>query len=101
MEAGEEFEMIWIALLRAATITDLERLPITDEPHHKDVKMILKMYSLESFLFKKLNKACRDRDNTAIDTLGPFAHVLMSVIDQASVKRNDRAEGPFFVFRGL
>ena len=76
------------------------QIPVTNDPCHKDVQTILKLYSLQSFLYRTLNRACREKDTSVIDTLGPFAHSLMSIIDDANINRNDRIEGPFEVFRG-
>ena len=92
---------MWVTYLRAAEIVELDRCPVTDDACHKDVKTLLKLYTMESFLYKTLNRACRDKDTAVIDTLGPFAHALMSIIDEANVNREDRMKGPFELFRGL
>ena len=79
----------------------MDRCPVTNDANHKDVQTILKLYSLQSFLFKTLNRACREKDTSVIDTLGPFAHSLMTIIDEANPSRQDRITGPFELFRGL
>jgi hypothetical protein len=46
---------------------------------HPVTQLLLIIYSLESFIYKSLNKACRLKDSTKIDTLGPYAHVMSSI----------------------
>ena len=62
-------------------IDDLNKIPNTTDPEHKDVKAIIFMYFLDSFLFGRLNKISRDKDSTAVETLGPFAVALTKVIN--------------------
>lgn len=59
---GEYIDIIWHMILSLAGITDLNKVPILTDPEHIDVKVILTMYSLESFLFKRLNQSCRDQE---------------------------------------
>ena len=59
----------------------MKRVPVTDDPEHKDVKAIMFMYSLDCFLFARLNKISREKDSSAIETLGAFAVALTKVIN--------------------
>ena len=68
-------------ILKLAGITNLKIVPRLTDPEHKDVKLILTMYSLESFLFRRLNESSREQDTLAIDTLGPFAVSLTKIIN--------------------
>ena len=68
-------------ILKLAGITNLKIVPILTDPEHRDVKLILTMYSLESFLFRRLNESSREQDTLAIDTLGPFAVSLTKIIN--------------------
>lgn len=43
-------------------------------------KCIMMMYSLESFLYKELNRACRKRDKSKVKSLGPFAFVMQNIL---------------------
>ena len=52
--------MVWIKMLKLGGINELDQVPQLKNPDHKDVKAILIMYSLESFLFKRLNESCRE-----------------------------------------
>ena len=65
-------------------------MPNTTDPEHKDVKAIIFMYSLDSFLFGRLNQISRDKDPSAVQTLGPFAVALTKIINKVQRNRNDR-----------
>ena len=73
------------------------------DPDHPHVKATLFMYSMESFLYKRINKIQRDMDCSAISTLGPFAVSLTRIIENASQKRKfpNRIENEFKVYRGI
>ena len=78
---------MWKTLLKVGGITYLYNVPETKDSEHSDVRMILTMYSLECFLYRSLNKACREKDTSVIKTLGPFAHALTSILDKVNCKR--------------
>jgi hypothetical protein len=63
-------------------IEDLSLVPNTSDPEHPHVKAILFIYSMESFLFKRLNEASRSKDPHSLKTLGPYATALTMVINQ-------------------
>lgn len=93
--------MIWHTFLQVANIDDLSEVPVVSDPDHAHVKAILFMYSMESFLYKRINKISRDKDTSSIETLGPFAVALTRIIDQAQRKRVDGIIGEFIVYRGI
>ena len=62
-------------------IRDLTRVPNTSDPDHKDVKAILFLYSLDSFLYQRLNQISRNKDASAIPTLGAYSVALTRVIE--------------------
>ena len=68
--------------MTASGINNLNKVPVTDDPESVDVKAILFMYSLDCFLFGRMNKISRDKDSSAIETLGPFAVGLTKTIDK-------------------
>lgn len=70
-----------MTFLKVLNITDLSLVPNTSDPDHKDVKAILFLYSLDSFLYVKLNQISREFNDSAVDTLGPFSVALKRVID--------------------
>lgn len=57
-------------------------MPVLKDPEHPHVKAVLILYSLESFLFKRLNECSREQDTSIIETLGPFAVGLTFVINE-------------------
>ena len=42
----------------------------------------MKMYSLESYLYREINRASRERDQSKIANLGPYAFVLTKIIQR-------------------
>ena len=75
--------------MKLSGVVNLDRVPKLTDPESIDVKVILNFYSLESFLFKKLNKSSREKDTAVIRTLGPFAVALNKVINHVQSKRSD------------
>lgn len=59
------------------------------------------LYSLEPPLYRHLNRACREKDITKIDTLGPFAAVLGEIVRNQDAFREDKITEKFKVYRGL
>jgi hypothetical protein len=57
-------------------------VPITDKAEHSDVKAILFLYSLESFLYPRLNRISIEKDKSSIENLGPYAVALTKIIDK-------------------
>jgi hypothetical protein len=76
-------------------------MPQLTDPESIDVKLILTMYSLESFLFRRLNKCSRDKNTDVINTLGAFAVAITRVINNVQSNRLDRIKGPFMCHSGL
>ena len=66
-------------------------------------RLILYLYSMESFIYTDLNKACRIKDHKAIKFYGAFSAALSFIIDNAN--KNDRQRNPRnqakLLFRGL
>ena len=63
------------------------------------------MFTLETDLYKELNRANQWHDENMILTLGPFALLLNKVLwypsDKANHKKNDGISEYFTVYRGL
>lgn len=74
---------------------------ILSNPDHPFVKTLLYIYSMESFVFKEINKASRDKDLYKIEFYGPFASALGYVIHAANAKKKNKLEESFIVFRGM
>ena len=75
--------MLWFTFLKVAKIHNLDELPVVSDPHHEHVKTCIFLYSMESFLYKKINEYSRKYDPQAIQTLGPFAVLLTRIVDIA------------------
>ena len=82
-------------------IHDLQKKPECNDIEHPHVKTILFMYSLESFLFKKINLSSRERDLSVIKNLGPYAVALTRTINNVQKNRQDSLEGKFVCYRGI
>lgn len=65
----------------AANVNDLNRVPVTNDPDHSDVKAILFIYSMESFLYNRLNQVSREKFAGSIETLGPFGVALTRILE--------------------
>ena len=50
---------------------------------HKITKFLLYLHTQETFLYKDLKKASRDKDESKIITLGPYALVLSFILLEA------------------
>ena len=77
----KQSKLVWLTFLQSAGITDLDKVPRLSDPRHKDVKAILFIYSMETFLYSRLNQIQRTKDTSSILTLGPFAVALTRIID--------------------
>ena len=67
--------------------------PIKEEtlkdPNSPVTKHILYLYSMESFIYEDLNRACREKDKSMIQYYGAFAAALSFIIYHANVYRTD------------
>ena len=71
------------------------------------LRIIMKMYSIESFLYTAVNHASRDKDQTKIKNLGPYAYILAKILQRLNPTINigqnyifqKRAPG-FVTYRG-
>ena len=88
-------------ILKFGGIVDVDKQPDLQDPESEDVKLVLTMYSLESFLFRRLNESSRQQETYVIDNLGPYAVALTKVIDNIQRKRSDRIIGEFVCYSGL
>ena len=82
-------------------IDDLKEKPVCDDIEHPHVKTILYMYSLESFLFKRINLTSRERDVSVLKNLGPLAVALTRIINNVQKNRIDSIKGKFVCYRGI
>ena len=50
------------------------------DPDSELTKLMLILYSMETFLFAEINRASRDKANSKISTLGPYSFVLSWIV---------------------
>ena len=69
------------------------------------VRLIIYIYSMQTFINKSLNKASREKNLTKSKTLGPFAAVLGQIVQSAAENRDVINKitplSPVNLFRGL
>lgn len=78
------------------------RPSILSDPNHEFVKTIIYIYSMESFVFKEMNRACREKDISKIEYYGPLASALSFIIYCGNQRKsNGSTTENFTVYRGL
>ncbi|CAF2754473.1 unnamed protein product [Rotaria sp. Silwood2] len=66
-DGKDSYQAEWLAnSLRKAKDSSIENISIT----------CIKLYTMESFLYKMINDALRDNDQSRVETLGPFCYLL-------------------------
>ena len=73
---------------------------ILSDPEHPFVMTLIYVYSMESFIFREINKASRDKDISKIKFYGAFASALGYIIHCGNHRHTDFNRS-FNVFRGL
>ena len=76
---------------------------ILSDPEHPVTKHILYMYSMESFIYKEMNKASRDKELDQIKFFGGLASVLSYIIYNANKNRENtiKLKNTTELYRGL
>lgn len=76
---------------------------VLSNPNHKITKHLIYLYTMESFIYPGLNKACRDKDVQMIRYFGPLASVLGYIIHSANHNQSKdcRLEGERTLYRGI
>ena len=83
-------------------IKDFDEILETEDPEHTHVKSALFIYSLNSFLFDRINKGSRQKNMSIVKNLGPYAVLLTRIIDNVGTRRTDQEKGKsFWCYRGL
>ena len=96
----------WKTVFKMAKLGNLTK-PLTasilSNPNHKITKHILYMYSMECFIYERMNRACREKDKSEIEFFGPFAAALSYIIHKANDRRKDQDKlfGTQKLYRGL
>jgi len=55
---------------------------------------------MESFIYREINKASREKDTTKITSFGPIAAALSFIVQHANQNRKDKIKGNFTLYRG-
>ena len=94
----------WNLLFEMENLGDINK-PLTPKilsnPNHKVTRRLLYIYSIESFIYSDLNRACRDKDSKQIQYYGPYAAALSYIIYGANKNRKDKLKGHTILYRGL
>lgn len=82
----------WKFLFRLVDQANLDE-PLTSKilsnPSHNIVKLILYIYSMESFIYEDLNRATREKDKSKIKYYGAFSAALSFILYCATKNRCD------------
>lgn len=95
-----KIKLIWYTFLEIAGIENLDAVPNTNNFDKPDVKAAMYMYSMESFLYKRINKVAIDRFTPSIKNLGPYSVLISRVIEKSHLRKKT-IQGAFNVYRGL
>ena len=85
----------------ADLITDLDKdapldYKILCDPTYPVTQVMLRLYTLECYLYKTLNHASRFGDLSKVDSLGPYAQVMYEIVRIAINRRGDELDGSKF-----
>jgi len=72
--------LLWFTFLEVVGIKDFDSVPDIRDPQGPDTKAAMYMYSMESFLYIRINKVLREKDDQSVKTLGPYAALISRVI---------------------
>ena len=82
----------WLKIFNNFNLGNMdETIKIKDirNPDSEIVKAILYIYSKETFLPYILNKASREKDQSKVKTIGPYAYVLNEILTASQKYRKD------------
>ena len=96
----------WKMLFKLADLDEDMDKPLTpkvlSDPNHKAVKLLMYIYSMESFIYTELNRVCREKDQSKIKFYGAFAAALSFIIHSANQNRvEDKLDKTTTLFRGI
>ena len=94
---------LWRKIFQMADDVEVDK-PLTrkmlSNPESKIVKLILYIYSMESFVFSEVNRAMRERNIDKLEMFGPFVTTLCFIISVAQIKEKKQKRNPT-TYRGL
>ena len=65
---------------------------LLDDPTHKVTIFLLKLYSMETFLYSTMNNAVRNEDYTKLHTMGPYCDAMYQILLCAETKRANQLD---------
>jgi hypothetical protein len=83
-------EKTWVAIMKLADLHGSNNQVneyVLSNSENVVTKTIVYIYTMESFVYRELNKAARNYDLSKVDTLGPFAVLLTQIIYSCEEKR--------------
>ena len=84
----DEYSYNWELLFKLGSLGHPLEKPlnqkILSDSTNSITKLILYLYSMESFIYTHLNRACRNKDYKAIQFYGAFSAALSFIIDNAN-----------------
>ena len=75
--------------LKFGGVLDDNRVPVTNQPDHNDVILLLTLYTSDTFIFSRVNESIRLKQTECIANLGPFAVAISRLIDDVQRNRDD------------
>lgn len=93
----------WEMIFRMGKLGNMDA-PLTSstlkDPNSKITKHLLYIYSMQSFIYEHLNKACREKEEEPLKFFGPYAAALSYIIHYANLQRKDKLSD-CTLYRGL
>ena len=95
---------IWKKIFAMSKMVNRMDSPLTSKilsnPNHPFVKTLVYIYSMESFVFKEINMASRNKDESKIKFYGPLASSISFILNSGNKKLTNLPPS-FNLFRGL
>lgn len=83
---GRNIELLWYTFINVIGIEDLDRMPFinSESKNNQDTMATMYIYSMESFLYKRINQVSRNKNCPSVKNLGPYAVLISRIIEQRS-----------------
>ena len=94
----------WQFLFKLADLGDIDQplsKKILSDPTHNITKLLLYIYSMESFIYTDLNLACRQKNTNKIQYYGAFAAALSYILYFANEKQKKATSERVHLYRGI
>ena len=92
-DVSERIEDIWQTIFRFGSFgsidNEIEGSSLVD-PKSDVVKNLLYVHSMNNFISTEMNRAALEKDESKVESLGPFAYALSRILTSAERKRQER-----------